>query len=542
MTNTWHHLTAVPVAQPAGALERSANFYPEAYTSDDDQPTLFCYYNRLVANLGNVRVNDCSLFYRKSKREWLRLTARLTTTVESKYWNLEKIAAGIVVGKSTVQLPLRLVSTLTSFIQDCTTIKQDMQMSVLLGRDYESVSSKAAFNHNVKFTHPTFDAASYVQQLTHQIRRWDVPRYKERQLDRRLANVVRSSELFFTYLESHWVLERRFGSEKAQIDSTFHYLKVLHHVGGAPGVVGFLGVVVNQDTDHVKGFLMELPVQGRLYPVLLGPRISMERRLKWCRQLVQGVASIHSKDLVIGTMGNLPDCGAAIDWAGNLTLYRFTLHSRCNALGSLPPELHYCSTAAFDASPETDLYQMGGLLWHIAASQSLASPQVFCPMAGHSSDCDVIHQYIIPSSYHEERLPQYLIDVIAACRADDPSARTPARQLLQKFPQEYSCDSSRDTQARPQDQQRRGLQRLEDCRAIMGNSTSCDHCYNLTGFHVFRCNICNSADFDICPACVSEGRHCLDDTHYLKEIYAGMKEEKYYTNVKAHGKRDVMID
>lgn len=67
----------------------------------------------------------------------------------------------------------------------------------------------------------------------------------------------------------------------------------------------FVGVVVDEDSGIVNASLCELPANGQLCNVIAkakksGTPISGERRERWCKQIVQGAAEMHSKSFVVG--------------------------------------------------------------------------------------------------------------------------------------------------------------------------------------------------------------------------------------------------
>lgn len=75
----------------------------------------------------------------------------------------------------------------------------------------------------------------------------------------------RPNNFFIAYLQSRWVLEYRFGSDKPHIDAHVYILEVLHCLRGAPGINPFIGVVLDDDSGIINGFLCELPAKGKLF-------------------------------------------------------------------------------------------------------------------------------------------------------------------------------------------------------------------------------------------------------------------------------------
>ena len=123
--------------------------------------------------------------------------------------------------------------------------------------------------------------------------------------------------------------------------------------------------------------------------------ISWERREAWCKQIVQGVAEMHSRNFVAGYFGEKPCAGVAVDADDNAVLYgrfRTTFTYTSDPLGIPPPE--YCESAisgdSFEALFHTDIYQLGLLLWRIAANANAVLRSRFCKIAGCPKTADSV--------------------------------------------------------------------------------------------------------------------------------------------------------
>lgn len=246
----------------------------------------------------------------------------------------------------------------------------------------------------------------------------------------------------------------------------------------------------------------------------------------------------------------------------------------------LPPEYRHTesSSGSIIALPQTDIYQLGLLLWRFATNRVFTSRSVFCTVAGCTTKVDTIctkpHADPVQLPSLGEDTPQYLEDIIAACRAENPDKRPPAWKLLEKFPPvaEDKANLSETTGSgdilRPLTQQNDSVdrvtvegpasqrlstqpglcsghipkhsQRLEEYLEGYEFTICCNHCRDRTTLRYFHCSICESGDYDICPRCFFHGKHCLEQDHYLLEYSEGNKEERYFTNVKETGQRDVI--
>lgn len=160
---------------------------------------------------------------------------------------------------------------------------------------------------------------------------------------------------------------------RSQNEALFYILQVLNATKNDPGVSSFLGVVFDDATRILSSFLAEIPTKGLLESVLVQAEasvpaqpISWSRREKWCRQIVQAVAVIHSKDLVVGCMMDRPDYKIAIDAHDNAVFYgdfQETFHASAveSSRGRVPSEYATAgpitSDELFSVTPEVDIYR-----------------------------------------------------------------------------------------------------------------------------------------------------------------------------------------
>lgn len=143
----------------------------------------------------------------------------------------------------------------------------------------------------MRFTNPPFQTKDYLQNITSQIYHWNCPRYYEKHLTQQPLYKSGPTNHFVALLESRWVLEYRFGSDKTQIDANFYMLEVSHRLNGRSGINPFIGVVLDDDTHIITAFLCEMPAKGKLSHILKNrgnsdELVTWKRRVKWCRQIV----------------------------------------------------------------------------------------------------------------------------------------------------------------------------------------------------------------------------------------------------------------
>lgn len=253
----------------------------------------------------------------------------------------------------------------------------------------------------------------------------------------------------------------------------------------------------------------------------------MRRRIRWCKDLLQGLANIHKRGLVSGAMF-CPGCRVGIDvndraiFYGGFSAQIDTFGVRT---GILPPE---CQTLTatnghLNATYRTDLYNTGFLMWKILEDETWPSncKLASCPTPPNTI-CTVSHPKPIQLRCIDESIPQYMRDIISICRSEDPSDRLPAWQLLEIFP-----DDVEDNVKVPESRKRDRLIRLQDCYSTYRCYMTCCRCGEDTTAHQFHCNLCG--DFDVCPGCFGIGYHCRDDSHWLREHFKDIKEDRYWT-------------
>ncbi|KAI9869310.1 MAG: hypothetical protein M1813_000099 [Trichoglossum hirsutum] len=375
---------------PAGPFELSRSFQSETYTNSDTTPRLISYDSR--EDLGRVQ----------------------------RIYPL---------GKGVFTLPTRLDSFLKEYLEHSENLKQDAHLTVYLGQQSDLNTDSSATKCPVRFDKPPFDMRVYLQEMTDMIYHWKCMRYSERELTSQLPlGAPWPKYRFIASLRSRrWVLYWRIGSNKTQIKSFQYNLWVFHRLEGVPGVNPFLGVVLDEHNGAINGFLCELPAKGSLLATLTrsfesSQPVAWERREKWCRQVVQAVTEVHSKGLVVGSLADQPDCGFAIDAEDNAVLwekFQTTFKVTDTQPARNPPEYRQLKSTGAQRviRPETDIYQLGVLLWQIATNKH---PFSRLPDEGRT--------------HMELHFPEYLVEVIAACRLENPNRRPPAWKLLEKFP------------------------------------------------------------------------------------------------------------
>lgn len=378
---------------------------------------------------------------------------------------------------------------------------------------------------------------SALRNLSNLISWSDCPWYLEDELDYRPLFPERQSSQLLARVQGEWVYVTRFILDRWLFNNCRHTMKILQYLDGTPGFARFYGVV-RDSTGLITALLNELPAHGRLDRVFSNAikhrnPIPLQQRLKWCKQLVQCVAAGHAKGLALGIPGLRTKSPIGVDRHGDICLYSFEGLSKPQKF--MPPELDH--RYDFWATFTTDIYQLGLVLWRIAGHRFGPTSKEICRDA--DSDCQLNNQDSCLVHYKNtvmlpmlsDNYPQYLRDIILACREVNPSKRASASSLLKMFPVDVDATIASNHGSNP-------FANLDEHRRGFAFIYSCSNCEQSCDNHRFHCNICRFSNFDICARCFFErGLHCDDDQHSLREYYIDTTVDRCYSNVMPDGKR-----
>jgi hypothetical protein len=178
--------------------------------------------------------------------------------------------------------------------------------------------------------------------------------------------------------------------------------------------------------------------------------------------------------------------------------------------------------------PEFDVFQLGSLLWHLYRYQDQQGSRTFCSLAGcdnaNNVTCDEHGDPVaLPNAASD--VPDNLDRVIALCRLEDPRRRPAAWELVLLFPtdekisqQIRELNSDEAVNCRTINMTGR-LTGLEDVRELYGYSLICSLCRERCHDVFYKCEVCHSANYDLCNRCSDKGEHWLDNNHSLAQFY-----------------------
>ncbi|OTA92698.1 hypothetical protein M434DRAFT_31602 [Hypoxylon sp. CO27-5] len=555
---------------PATSFELSSSFFPESYTTVEVRPKIvsYAYYQAYATEYS--RVNHYETFCCIAPRQWVRLFLSVTISIESPHWDAVRLAPN----RSMLGcIPAGLIKTLRAFLVSHPGLEEDSHLSIFLGKQEISNKNGKQLDSFMQINKPRIGIMEHFKIITAMTYHWNCPRYFEGEIVQQPLYRLFHDNRFIAYLHPRWVVVYRFALEKAQIDSITYMLKAMHCLKGGLSINPFVGTLLDR-RGIISGFMTELPFHGGLVNLMAnstvsGRPVSWERREKWCKQIIQAVATAHAHDFPIGTLPETFNCAFYIDgWDNAVLWYLQRQFAYDNArTGVIPPEQRHLASAKgfMDASIQSDIYQLGLTLWMIVMNDFYFSRAKFCSMARCTTEagvqCTKPHADPVQLPLPSQPCPEYIQQIISSCREENPDYRLPAWKLLELFPPseqiplvqtEINMDMPITAQKAAQGAclnvgllrenqftcSGKSPTRVEDCEEVQ---VKCDRCMVSTRDHFFHCHACVSGDYDICPKCFEQGAHCFDEEHYLCEFfYNNEGGSVYYSGVKSSGRRDVI--
>lgn len=533
------------IAAPATPFELSSSFFPETYTIRESPPTLVTYALESVEETSYTRVSRCSAFYSPSPRKWLRITLSITTSCNSPYWDLIRFKTAGAKWVFHWSLPKKLHAAVQRSLGYLDGPAQDSELGFYLGHPSPWDGETQPLQLKLQAAQKQYSVRSLLVDFTSSVRHWCCPRYCETDIVKRPLGRTNINQITLARIGSRWVSLTRMCSRKKQTEATLYALRALHYCRDAPGISRLLGIVYDADDGILTGFLSEAPATSYMFRSELPQKrggVSWHFREKICWQIIRTLAGLHDAGFVAGMLADPIRNGMCVDSYGDLLInggFQPWFHYNEETPFVVPPEQH--ASAVFDstgrclpASPCTDLYQLGLLLWRVAAGLNCVRSSSFCRLAhcrgGPNGLCRESHANPIRLPLPDPNTPPYLSQIIEICRSVDPLARDPAWSLLELFPS--SADHSWNKPMRPSQTCGEGL----DVAAWMEQELFCDICESLISQHHYHCSTCKSANFDVCESCFAKGAHCFNSNHLLQEMPQD-DYDAFYTCVGVDGKR-----
>ena len=160
---------------------------------------------------------ECALFYLSAPRTWLRITASITITRQSKYWKFIRARSPGASAADDYNLPISLNMNIASVLAAHSDLVQDSHLEVVLENENSTAKSLQDHALGIQLIKQPEGSRSELQEqlicLTESLAHSGLAWYNESQLDMRpLRRNHKPDYLFLAWLESRWVLACRFGS------------------------------------------------------------------------------------------------------------------------------------------------------------------------------------------------------------------------------------------------------------------------------------------------------------------------------------------
>ena len=191
-----------------------------------------------------------------------------------------------------------------------------------------------------------------------------------------------SSSAYIVLVESQSCIERKLPFVGAGfpgqngMDEYFDDLRLLYSLRGCACIVHFIGLVLDDNRQHLKGCLFESPTLGTVQQIFetaeaKTEQISWAVRETWAKQIVTPT-EVHSRGFIVGVL-QLDSIGVKANGSAVLTALKPAGRHLPNRRGYVPPELRLQSGDALYPNKmtfRTDIFQLGFTLWLLAEHKS----------------------------------------------------------------------------------------------------------------------------------------------------------------------------
>lgn len=540
-------------SDPAGPLERSPSFFPEAYTNVNRLPMsgLIVIHSYQKEMFKDCMTNSYDIFLIKSSRRWYRISTTVHIYRSSVYWTATQLSSqeriyadahGKMAGSAVLPYSLQSRIQLLLTAEELDRVAR-FNLSLSDGREIQISRSEChlpSAKTLTELSNSVVAAWGFIDDL-------GCARYSENEVIR--VQVLRAPFQFLSCLNGRAVVEHVFDSPGPNGQMIYN-IRVLHCMKGNDFFAQLAGVVVDHKSMRMKSVLIEYSQATRsLEQMAQLQGVPWAKRERWARQLVEGVSQLHHNGFVAGT---LYCCESPVVIDATEKLQFRCLKSKFN-MGRTrgdwyPPEFRYLQTRSTDTreadcpdvTSKADIFKLGAVLWLLAENPSRMSNSPSCiraQCAGQSRICNQqSHFSTIDLPPLPDDVPLYYREMIGACRAREPNDRPAARVLLKMFPSSYSAPILEHV-LHPNT----GFDSMPENLVGMGY---CNYCQvRPLPLPFFHCNVCIRGNFDMCQRCYDQKYHCYEESHLLVEMIGrnGMViPGRYFSSVDNTGSRNII--
>ncbi|KAH7087783.1 hypothetical protein FB567DRAFT_354018 [Paraphoma chrysanthemicola] len=544
-----------PITKPAGILETSKHFHPEAYTNQSQVP------NIVLLGAHTQKISACSIsnvyriLYFKNSRKWFPLEVVAEIPRSSNYWQFAQLHQYRPQKLSTscsLQVPTSLLNKLASSVGQLDLISEGRNMTILAieRQGDHCFHTQVVVRDDRPMISNTIIRTE--QDVLNTIYHMGCPMVDEREVVRLACMDL--PDRFLVSMDGHHV-EEVFSMHRPPSPNFCYNLQLLYRLRSEPGFLRLVGTVVAWDTGLVKSYLTrwpDTPCELLLHRASTGGH-PWERIEYWARHLLQRVSAVHAVGNVVGSLW-LQRPPIVVDKQDELYLWRFDtrVNRSTTAYPFYPPEYRYLIRNVGDGpmqtedclvTPAYDVYQCGQLLWILASGWASSEKTALIfkedmyrarDMWGVDPNCGVDPLPRLPPS-----VPAWFQDIVDACLST-ANVRPSCQDLLARFPTR-KCITATDTTAPTSTPELLSEATLRNCHV---RSICCSKCYKQVVSVVYHCTICDGGDFDLCPDCWEKGLHCSDITHFMTEGRIGSfcpPMTRYHSSLSREGKRKVHV-
>lgn len=433
---------------PNYLLETSPSFYPEQY--DTASPDRMMSISAILPLPNHPQTQQYFVTFQEKTRKWQRVivVARFENFRDPSAMTQVSAASNVRLGYRTI--PERLETPLKRLLREIENFSCVTNVFVNL-RENENDQIAADMTRVRKAENILERHMSNENKILQDIEHPGCPQFVESQ-------VIFKAQLS-CYRYKVWVGDRDFieckvpfASAGLQGDNLFddfaNEVKRLTSLRGCRGIVQFLGVILDDSRRHIKGYLYEAPTfpSLKLNISLANSQskpIPWAVRELWIGQIVAAMSNVHARGLVIGTLNN-NRISIRADGSVVLDICEYAHINLRTQRDCLPPELWrtYLNKGMIPRSTplsfQTDVFQLGFVIWLIAEHQPHTWGCYYCTMAV----CTNVPRYQCTASHTQPAelppcsvgIPSYINDLITASRLPNPKERPSANWLSTLFP------------------------------------------------------------------------------------------------------------
>ena len=478
------------------SFERGNNFYSEQYSVNQTFQDRMVFVASKETYISNGYSIELFLRYIVKRRRWQRVHVYITA--------MDKIGdlANIPIsgyhwsGQLTIWTPPQsFVLMLESVLQDLeltgSVTRVDLPLyqddSYTLQYNFESVQANEDYGQKDLLDRVDADATRYLQNMgCMQYRESQLSILKRLQPDKFLVTDGSSEYFLFVvpFARTVW--------DKSEIQLFVEAMMKAQALSSCQGVSRFIGVLLDDHRDCIKGYLTESRLASLAYVLSVAESrkytIPQALRRLWARQLITSVSEIHSKEALMETPN--------VSISHSLNIVQELIQWVPTQLGAFyPPELtpgKDLLSQDIGLAQKSDIFLLGYELWKLSEHVlKLFRKRYLCVMVGCTTrpyyrclDEKHLNPVSLPFSQNGDPV---LREIIKKCRMEDPNKRPSAQELAYEITKETSFEEDEIEISR----QKIALRALITNIPAQFTSCYCDECMTPLFNGWFRCNICN---------------------------------------------------